>query len=106
MTCYTGWTLGYDVNLIPDALLYSDKDLLPDDYMFENYGHMMNAIIAYYIYVNISVIFYFTLIKIRLIFQKYLLLLRLRLCGLGKTKKTPSYKDYLGRMIKKKKVQK
>ena len=44
---------------------------------------MMNGLMFYYIYINLSVILYHTLSNIKLIFIKYFRLYRLRLLGIG-----------------------
>jgi len=76
MTCFTPWVLGYNINLIPEKYLSPVKELQPYEPIHESYGHMMNALMFYYLYINLSVIFYHTIRSLKLIFIKYFRLCR------------------------------
>jgi len=83
MTCFTPWVLGYNINLIPEKFLSPVKELQPYEPIHESYGHMMNALMFYYLYINLSVIFYHTIRSLKLIFIKYFRLCRRQKLGIG-----------------------
>ena len=71
MFFFTDWTLGFDINSLPEKYLQPDREILANKKLQEAYGIMMDCFMFFYLTVNISIIWYFSLKTTGLILNKY-----------------------------------